>query len=170
MNDFEAIVVIVLVALVLKPILKGIFGWFGESDYRRDRQSATSISQMYSPGTHTKVTILFPWFSLSDSIISIKGKWVGSQFKRPQQDSTLKGMTFNQYRQKKADRSVQFPSAFDCMAESLSWLSPLTECISCLSHAMLTKDKESLYGKLQLLELVGVGRSCFKQNYGIRKL
>lgn len=37
MNDFEAIVVIVLVALVLKPILKGIFGWFGESDYRRDR-------------------------------------------------------------------------------------------------------------------------------------
>jgi|LAHS01.1.fsa_nt_gb hypothetical protein len=37
MNDFEAIVVIVLVALVLKPILNGIFGWFGESDYRRDR-------------------------------------------------------------------------------------------------------------------------------------
>ena len=37
MNDFEAIVVIVLVALVLKPILKVVFGWFGESDYRRDR-------------------------------------------------------------------------------------------------------------------------------------
>ena len=37
MNDFEAIVVIVLVALFLKPILKGVFGWFGESDYHRDR-------------------------------------------------------------------------------------------------------------------------------------
>ena len=37
MNDFEAIVVIVLVALFLKPVLKGVFGWFGESDYRRDR-------------------------------------------------------------------------------------------------------------------------------------
>ena len=35
--DFEAIVVIVLVALFLKPILKGVFGWFGESDYHRDR-------------------------------------------------------------------------------------------------------------------------------------
>jgi hypothetical protein len=37
MDDLIALVVIFVVALVLKPILKGIFGWFGESDYRRDR-------------------------------------------------------------------------------------------------------------------------------------
>lgn len=37
MNDFEAIIVIVIVAVFLKPILNGVFGWFGESDYHRDR-------------------------------------------------------------------------------------------------------------------------------------
>ena len=37
MDDLTAILVIVCVALVLKPILKGIGGWFGSSDYRRDR-------------------------------------------------------------------------------------------------------------------------------------
>lgn len=37
MEDIKAIIIIICVFLVLKPILKGIFGWFGESDYRRDR-------------------------------------------------------------------------------------------------------------------------------------
>lgn len=37
MEDITAIIVILCVAIILKPILKGIFDWFGKSDYRRDR-------------------------------------------------------------------------------------------------------------------------------------
>lgn len=37
MEDITAIIVILCVALVMKPILKGIFGWFDKSDYHRDR-------------------------------------------------------------------------------------------------------------------------------------
>lgn len=41
------------------------------------------------------------------------------------------------------------------MDEDLFRSSPLTECISCISHALLTK--ESLYGKLPFHALSGEG-------------
>jgi len=37
MDDVTAIFVIIGVAYVMKPILRGVFGWFSKSDYRRDR-------------------------------------------------------------------------------------------------------------------------------------
>ncbi len=37
MSDFGAIIAILIVAWVGKPILKGIFGFFSKSDHRRDR-------------------------------------------------------------------------------------------------------------------------------------
>lgn len=36
MNNFTAIVVIILVGIVLKPIMKGNGGRFGSSNYQRD--------------------------------------------------------------------------------------------------------------------------------------
>lgn len=37
MDDVTAIFVILGVAWIMKPILKGVFGWHSKSDYRRDR-------------------------------------------------------------------------------------------------------------------------------------
>jgi len=76
MNDFEAIVVIVLVAMFLKPILRGIFGWCGESDYNRDRLG-TSIrlkkwirqiqgGRSTSSSLSTRIGFGIAWFKDSD--------------------------------------------------------------------------------------------------------
>lgn len=37
MNDISAIFVIVCVAWVIGKLLKGIGGWFGSNDFRRDK-------------------------------------------------------------------------------------------------------------------------------------
>ena len=60
--------------------------------------NATSISLMYSPDTHMGNNPLPLVLVFAIALFYKRAIWVGSQFKRPQQDSTLKGMTFNQYR------------------------------------------------------------------------
>lgn len=57
-------------------------------------------------------------------------------------------MTFSQTDSNKLMEAFSFHRLVDVKDESLSCSSPLTVCLDCLSHALLTKDKASLSGKL----------------------
>lgn len=64
---------------------------------------------------------------------------------RSQQDSNLKGMTFSRKAGNKQMKASSFHLLLVGTDESLYCLSPLTECLCRLSHALLTKEAKSLW-------------------------
>ena len=79
-------------------------------------------------------------------------------------------MTFRQTDSNKLMEAYSFHRLLDVMDESRSCSSPLPVCLDCLSHALLTKDKASLSGKLSPHALAGEGNDYISSQLSLAVL